>query len=128
MSVRTVWNDTKCILLIIFAIFIFLHIFPFRGLLVRSLFTVPLFGALVRFRVNFTPKHDALRDGGSDMEAGNQGTRTEGEEVAVSEGEGEGKVRNYFDMLRRVYNQEVRQYQLCVLRSRCSAYSHSSVC
>ena len=127
MSVRTVWNDTKCILLIIFAIFVFLHIFPFRGVLVRSLFTVPLFGALVRFRVNFTPKHDVLRDGRGDVESSDRETGTEGEEVAVSVGEGEGKVRNYFDMLRRVDNQEVRQNWLCVLRSRCSAYSHSSV-
>lgn len=102
MSIHSCWADAKIFFLIFFAFILLVHTFPIGSsfLSFNVLLGVPLFGTLVRFRVNYTPKQRKETVAGD----GEVELALEGERTAA---EGEEKVRGYAHMMRRVYSVEV---------------------
>lgn len=116
MSSRTFCDDAKVLLLVSVILLVLLNKNPFRYHFVLDMliFVVPLFGVLVRFRVNYTPKEEVIRTEGMDstvLESGQQ-VRT-GESRTEKDGE---KVRGYAHMLGKVFAVEVQFSLLSVLQ------------
>lgn len=103
MSLRSCWADAKTFFLVFVSFILLVHLFPVGSSFLRFnvLLGVPIFGTLVRFRVNYTPKKkEETVAGDGEVELGLEEVRTGAE--------GEENVRGYAHMLRRVYSVEVR--------------------
>lgn len=108
MSSRTFCDDAKVLLLVSVILLVLFNKNPFRYDFVLDMFVfvVPLFGVLVRFRVNYTPKEEVIRTAGvvsTVLESGQQVGA--GESRTEKDGE---KVRGYAHMVRKVFVVEVR--------------------
>lgn len=116
MSSRTFFDDAKVLLFVSIILLVLLNKNPFRYHFVLDMlvFVVPLFGALVRFRVNYTPKEEVIRTAGVDsivLESGQEVGAGESRAEKVGE-----KVRGYAHMLRKVFTVEVQSLLLSVLQ------------